>query len=86
MSKSATLNVRLDPLVKVRVQAVLDKLGLSTSEAINLFFKRVIAERGIPFKVKIPNKITKKTLRESEQGIGITAYESVDDIVEKLDI
>lgn len=44
---------RIDSAVKLEAQAVLDKFGLSMSEAIRLFLHQVVLEKGIPFQVKL---------------------------------
>jgi addiction module RelB/DinJ family antitoxin len=38
------------------VEATLSQLGLSTSEAINVFLRRVILKGVWPFDVQLPNK------------------------------
>jgi len=48
----------------------LGRIGLSTSEAVNVFFRRVQLARGIPFKVEIPKKRTRKAIKESRRGKG----------------
>lgn len=54
MAKTATLHMRLEQDVKDNVQQILNKLGLSMPDAINLFFKQVELQQGLPFDVKIP--------------------------------
>lgn len=55
MTKStSTIRVSVPTDVKNEANDILNKLGLSMSIAINLFLKRVILERGIPFEIKKP--------------------------------
>lgn len=68
MNKSATIQARIDPKVKNRAQKVLNKLNISMSEAISIFLTQVSLNKGIPFEIKIPNKLTEETLRKSENG------------------
>lgn len=54
MSKTANLYARIEPEVKEKAENVLDTLGISVSSAINMFYKQIILQQGIPFDVKIP--------------------------------
>jgi len=38
-NKTATIAVRIEPGVKKEVEKILEAIGLSTSEAVNLFFQ-----------------------------------------------
>ena len=54
MNKTANLYARIEPDVKEKAESVLDTLGISVSSAINMFYKQIILQQGIPFEVKIP--------------------------------
>lgn len=54
MGKTANVYVRLDPQVKEQSEMILDKLGIPMSNAITLFLRQVILQRGLPFDVKLP--------------------------------
>lgn len=54
MSKSASLYARIEPNVKEQAESILSALGISTSSAINMFYKQIILQKGLPFEVKIP--------------------------------
>lgn len=45
------ISLRLDENVKSDADAILGRLGLSLSTAINIFLRQVVARRGIPFAV-----------------------------------
>ena len=53
-SKSANLYVRIEPDVKEQAEGILSALGIPASNAINMFYKQIILNRGLPFDVKIP--------------------------------
>ena len=53
-AKSANLYVRIEPDVKEQAEAILSTLGIPASNAINMFYKQIILNRGLPFEVKIP--------------------------------
>lgn len=67
-AKSGFINARIEPKLKKSAEAVLDKIGLSTTDALTIFFKQVVAQKGMPFPVNIPNRETIKALRDAEAG------------------
>ena len=67
MAKSAMIRARTEPNLKMEVEKIFHKLGLSCSEAINLFFAQVTLKKGIPFDIAIPNKTTLKAMKDVEE-------------------
>lgn len=53
-SKTANLYARIEPDVKEQAESILATLGIPASNAINMFYKQIILQRGLPFDVKIP--------------------------------
>ena len=53
-AKSANLYARIEPDVKEQAEGILSTLGIPASNAINMFYKQIILNRGLPFEVKIP--------------------------------
>ena len=53
-TKSANLYVRIEPDVKEQAESILSALGIPASNAINMFYKQIILNRGLPFEVKLP--------------------------------
>jgi len=66
--KAATVRARIDEGLKVEVENVLDQLGLSISEAISLFMSQIKLRKGIPFDIKVPNRVTLKTFEDTDAG------------------
>ena len=85
MGKTATIQTRVDPAVKRNAQIILNKLNISMSEAISMYLSQITLQRGIPFEIKIPNEVTAKTLRDSENGNNLHKVDSVDELFEELD-
>lgn len=54
MEKTATLNLRVNPAVKENAEAVLSKLGIPMSTAINMYLNQISLTGGIPFPVTLP--------------------------------
>lgn len=86
MLKSAVVRARVEPQVKGTVEKIFGKLGLSTSEAINIFFKQVCLNKGLPFAIKVPNEELKQAVASSRKGKDVTKYSSAEEMFEELDI
>ena len=65
MPNSSMLHVRLDDDLKAQGNAVLEAIGLSASEAVRLFYKRVVAEQAFPLELKVPNATTRAAMEEA---------------------
>ena len=84
MAKTAMITTRVDPDLKADAEKVLRKLGISTTEAINLFLSQVRLRKGLPFDVKIPNKTTLKAMKDAEEGRNLSSYDNPDEFFEKM--
>jgi DNA-damage-inducible protein J len=82
---ATTIQVRLDKKTKSQAQKVFKVLDISMSEAIKLFLRQVALQKGIPFEIKIPDAITDRVLRESEDGIDLHKVTNVDQLFEELE-
>ena len=72
--------------LKTEVEGILKTLGMSTTEAINIFFKQVKMRKGLPFAVEIPNAETLQAFKDSEAGQGLVLCKNADDMFKKLGI
>jgi len=86
MSKNAVIHTRIDASLKAGAEDILSKIGISSSEAIRLFYKQVTLHNGIPFDVRIPNKLTAGTLHKSEKGEDVYQANDAYDLFKQLDI
>jgi DNA-damage-inducible protein J len=50
--QTSRISVRIAPELKTQVEEIFSDLGLSTSEAITLFFNQVRINEGLPFNVR----------------------------------
>ena len=82
--KAATINARIEPMLKHDAEAIFHKVGLSTAEAIRIFYTQVCLNKGLPFEVKIPNDETLAAIHELESGKG-KKYDSMKDLWSDLD-
>ena len=69
-TKTSTARALIDPQIKKQAETILSELGLSVSNAFELFYRQVIAQRGLPFDLKVPNEITMKAIANSRKGKG----------------
>jgi DNA-damage-inducible protein J len=83
-TKSALIRVRMDPELKAEVESILNRLGLSASEAINLFYHQIKLNQGLPFALRMPNKTTKKTIKNTDAGRGMICCQDAQDLFDKL--
>lgn len=67
-AKSANLYARIEPEVKEQAEGILSALGITASNAINMFYKQIILQRGLPFEVKMPSThlVDVSTLSEAQ--------------------
>ena len=84
--KTETVRARIEPRLKHDVELVLTELGLSFSEAIELFLRQVKLNKGIPFEIRIPNKMTMQTFEETNKRKKLKRYKSSKDMFDKLGI
>ena len=68
-AKSANLYARVEPDVKERAEEILAALGIPASNAINMFYRQVILQQGLPFDVNIPRRHPLDVSRLSEEAL-----------------
>ena len=56
MAKETTVRARIDETLKEEAETVLKELGITTSQAINIYFSQIVLRQGLPFEVTIPKK------------------------------
>ena len=55
---TSMLHVRVDDHIKAQATETLAAMGLSVSEAVRLFLRRVVADQAFPLELKVPNAQT----------------------------
>jgi len=86
MSKTATVKARIEPHLKDEAERVFHELGLSTTQAIRLFYHQVKLRSGLPFDVVIPNETTRMTFEDTDAGRNLVVCKDTNDMFEKLGI
>ena len=86
LRKKAMIRARTTPGLKKDAEKVLGDLGLTPSQAINLFYRQVCLRRGLPFAVEIPNETTVKTFQATDRGEELVHAKDEEDLFKKLGI
>lgn len=70
-TKSANIYARIEPDVKEQAEGILSELGIPASNAIGMFYRQIILQRGLPFEVKIPTSrlLDTSTLTDEELNL-----------------
>ena len=92
MGKTATLNMRIDPAVKENAESLFSSLGMTLTEAVNIFLHKSLMEGGLPFSVRQPryNRETEMAIQEARDimagKIQAEKYDSVNRFFESMGI
>jgi DNA-damage-inducible protein J len=81
------LHVRIEDDTKAQATDALNAMGLSVSDAVRLFLKRVVAEQAFPIELKVPNTVTRAAMAEADEIAARNAarFESSDDLMADLE-
>ena len=84
MANTVTLRAQIDPKLKESAESVLKKLGISTSDAISIFFNSIKVRKGFPPEYKMPNRTTRRAMRDAELGRNLKEYKDADEMFRDL--
>lgn len=68
MSAKVQTSLRIDAEKFIEAKQILAMLGMNFSEAVNIFTSQVVAQRGLPFQVMLPNEETKAAMLDVRAG------------------
>ena len=54
MARTSNVFARVEPEIKEQAEQVLNQLGIPMSNAVSMFLRQVVLQRGIPFEMKLP--------------------------------
>jgi DNA-damage-inducible protein J len=54
--------------LKSRAEKIFGQIGVSSSQAVTMFYRQVVMRHGMPFDVCIPNKTTLRAMAEADAG------------------
>ncbi len=67
MSVTTMVHVRVDQQIKEQATETLASMGLSVSDAVRVFLMRVVADKQMPFRLKVPNVHTRAAMHEADK-------------------
>jgi len=62
---TSMLHIRVDDDIKEQATLALTSMGLSVSDAVRLFLRRVVIDQAFPLELKVPNAETRAAMEES---------------------
>ena len=67
-TKSANVIARVEPEIKERAEAIFNQIGIPASTAINMFYRQVILQRGLPFRpgVSVQRPLSRDEMSDEE--------------------
>lgn len=83
--KTAAVHSRIQPEIKEEAEGILQRLGLSPTEAIRMFYVQITLRNGLPFDVSIPNDKTVKALKDSRNGHKLERFDSTKELYANWD-
>ena len=86
MPADSIVRARVDETLKQEAAAVLATMGLTVSDFVRIGLTRVVSEQGLPFEMKVPNRLTTETLAKSERGEDVHQAEDAEDLFDQLGI
>ena len=82
-SNKIRTNIYIDKDIKKQAQRLFSAFNISLSDAINLFLTQSVFNRGIPFKIEIPNEETQDAIKEARVRKNVESI-SFNDLQEEM--
>lgn len=67
MATTTMVHVRVDEQIKAQATETLAAMGLSISDAVRVFLMRVVADKQMPFTLRVPNAETLAAMAEADE-------------------
>ena len=78
MSENMLISFRVKPELKKKADIIFNTLGITKTEAFNMFLSQVILNNGLPFEVKIPSDSLRESIEDIKSGKNLTSYDGQD--------
>ena len=79
-TRTANVFTRVDPETKEQAEAILNQLGIPMSNAIGMFLKQIVMQRGIPFEMKLPASVPAVIDSMTKEQFNVELQKGMDDI------
>ena len=75
MARTSNVFARVEPEIKEQAEQVLDQLGIPMSNAVSMFLRQIVLQRGIPLqaRLKIQREHTQSSVR-APAGFSFGSY------------
>ena len=86
-AQTSMLHIRVDDDVKEQATRALTAMGMSMSEAVRLFLRRVVIDQAFPLELKVPNAQTQAAMEESRAMMAkrVTRFTAADELFADLE-
>jgi DNA-damage-inducible protein J len=84
MPTADIVRARVDTATKKEASEILDSMGITMSDAIRMMLVQVVAQKALPFDVRVPNAATRDAIEASRRG-DTSRFSSIDDLMDDLD-
>ena len=99
-TRTANVTARVEPEIKEQAEAVMERLGLPVSTAINMFYRQIILWNGLPFRPSAPVNLPKARdemskeefdaamatgLEQAKQGKSVSVDEAFDALIGEIE-
>lgn len=86
-TKSDYIRARVEPQLKMHVDNVLKKIGVTPTQLITMLYKLIEREKRIPFDLyATPNRATARAIKEARAGKGLIESDSLEDFFKETGI
>ena len=86
LAATEVVRARVDGRLKEEATVILAAMGLTVSDFVRIGLTRVVIEQGLPFEMRVPNRLTVETLVKSERGEDIHRAEDAKTLFKDLGI
>jgi DNA-damage-inducible protein J len=80
INSESRINIRVDSDVKKNAEYIFDRLGLNLSDGINIYLRRVVADNGVPFPLKL---VRSETIGREAAAMEATFTNAVRETIER---
>lgn len=86
-AQTSMLHIRVEDDIKTQATEALGAMGLSVSDAVRLFLRRVVIDQAFPLELKVPNAETRAAMEESRAMMAArrARYQSADELFADLE-
>lgn len=84
MTKTAFIRARIEPDLKSEVDKILENYGVSTTQVVNMLYRRIKRTGELPAELFVPNAQTARAIKEAKAGKGVIKCKNREELFKKL--